>query len=222
MLETKKFDISPAVAIIIAGFVIAAAIIFVGKFPAPAGGVAQVAGGANVPAPSAEDHIKGSRSAPIVLIEYSDFQCPYCQRINPTLQQLVDESNGEIAWVYRHYPLESIHSEARPAALASECVAEQLGNDGFWEFANRVFADQGSMNAAQYLAIATELGANPAQYGGCVASNKYGAKIDAQSTEAQVSGGNGTPYTIIYAKGKQVPINGALPYAQIKSVIDHL
>lgn len=86
--------------------------------------------------PSASDHIIGSPTAPIVLVEYSDFQCPYCQLIHPSLEKLVSESNGQIAWVYRNFPLYQIHPQATPAANAAECIAEQLGNDGFWKFAN--------------------------------------------------------------------------------------
>jgi protein-disulfide isomerase len=77
---------------------------------------------ATVRAPSADEHIIGSATAPIVLIEYSDYQCPYCQMIHQTLKQIVGESNGEIAWVYRHFPLYTIHPQAIPAAIASECI----------------------------------------------------------------------------------------------------
>ncbi len=86
--------------------------------------------------PSASDHIIGSPTAPIVMVEYSDFQCPYCQMIHPSLQKLVSESNGNIAWVYRNFPLYQIHPQAEPAANAAECIAEQLGNEGFWKYAN--------------------------------------------------------------------------------------
>lgn len=89
--------------------------------------------------PSANDHIIGSATAPIVLVEYSDFQCPYCQMIHESLQKLVSESDGKIAWVYRHLPLYQIHPQAEPAANASECIAEQLGNQAFWQFANTIF-----------------------------------------------------------------------------------
>lgn len=86
--------------------------------------------------PSETDHIIGSPTAPIVLVEYSDFQCPFCRMIHASLAQLVDESDGKIAWVYRNFPLYQIHPQATPAANAAECIAEQLGNTGFWTFAN--------------------------------------------------------------------------------------
>lgn len=90
-------------------------------------------------APSASDHIIGSPTAPIVLVEYSDFQCPYCKMIHPSLTQIVAESNGQIAWVYRDFPLYQIHPEAENAANAAECIAAQKGNDAFWNFEKAIF-----------------------------------------------------------------------------------
>jgi protein-disulfide isomerase len=89
--------------------------------------------------PSADDHIIGSPTAPIVLVEYSDFQCPYCKMIHPDLKRIVSESNGQIAWVYRDFPLYQIHPEAENAANAAECIAAQKGNDAFWQFGDAIF-----------------------------------------------------------------------------------
>jgi len=210
-------------AIIIAGVIIAGSILYTNAFPGPTvQGQELPAVDAHVPAPSAKDHIQGSIEAPVVLIEYSDFQCPYCSLIYPTLRSIVDSSGGQIAWVMRHNPLSGIHPQATPSANASECIAEQLGNDGFWEFADRVFADQGAMNPQFYRLIAQNLGANTAAYDSCIANKKYQSTIDAQAREAQDSGGNGTPFTIVFGKGRQIPISGALPKAQFEAVIKAL
>lgn len=86
------------------------------------------------------DHIRGSSDAKVKLIEYSDFECPFCKRHHPVMQQLVSTySESDFAWVYRHLPLTSIHPKAQPFAEASECAAEIGGNDGFWAFADAVF-----------------------------------------------------------------------------------
>lgn len=224
MSEAKKFELSPGIAIIIAGIIIAGAIVYTntqssafveGNVPAPSVN-------ANVAAPSAQDHIIGSPNAPVVLIEYSDFQCPYCSIVYPTLKRIVEESNGQIAWVMRNFPLTSIHPEANPAANAAECVAEQLGNDGWWKFADAIFADQSKMSAAYYEQVAVQLGADKAAYKSCVASGKYQAKIDAETNEAASNGGQGTPYTIIYGKGQQKGVSGALPYENFMAVINAL
>lgn len=222
----KKIEITPPVAIIICGVIIAAAIVFVNRYPGPAAAaVPQENSGyaqANVPAPTTEDHVYGSRTASVFLIEYSDFQCPFCDRVNPTLKRLVDESNGEIAWVYRHFPLESIHPEARPAAIASECIAAQLGDSGFWTFLDEVFANQQAMGAGLYASVGNSLGVNPITYNTCVASGAYDELIDRHAGEAYASGGTGTPYTVVYGYGAQVPVSGALPYEQFKAVITAL
>jgi len=227
MSESKTLELSPSVSIIIAGIIIAGAIVYTRTLPPGAAqalqpGTQVPATTANVRAPSAADHIVGSLSAPVVLIEYSDFQCPFCSRVHPTLKQIVDESNGQIAWVYRQFPLESIHPNARPAAMASECVAEQLGNDGFWKFADAIFADQSKISADYFVQTAVGLGADKAKFNACVASNKYAGRIDKDAGEATQNGGNGTPYTVVYGKGKQVPVSGALPYEQFMSVINGL
>ena len=224
MSEINKFELSPSVSILIAGVLIAGAVIFTNtRQSAPAAAV--VAGAqaptaaTNVRVPSAQDHIVGSPTAPLVLIEYSDFQCPYCNVVHPTLKRIVEESNGQIAWVYRHLPLESIHPSAKPAAIASECVAEQLGNDGFWKFADIIFGDQSKMSPAYFEQVALQLGAQKTAYKSCVASASTAKKVDADSSEAQQNGGQGTPYTVLYDKRGQVGVSGALPYDAFTSVI---
>ncbi len=226
MPETKKIEFSPALAILAAGMLIAAAILFVNYFPGPSAAGAAIADpqqqeqvAAHVPAVTATDHIFGSITAPIMLVEYSDFQCPYCSMIYPTLKRIVEESKGQIAWVHRNFPLESIHPQAKPAALAAECVSDQLGNDGFWKFADIVMANQSKMNPQYYAQVAAQLGANAQTFASCVSTEKFASKIDAESADAQASGGRGTPFTVVVGNGTQVPISGALPYAQIMSVI---
>lgn len=87
-----------------------------------------------------EDHYQGSENPEILLIEYSDFECPYCASVHPTLDRLVSEHDN-FTWVYRHLPL-NFHPQAFPAAIASECVAEFEGNKAFWNFADTLFENQ--------------------------------------------------------------------------------
>ena len=222
-MSDKPFEFSPSISIIVAGVIIAGAIVYTNLNPtSPAAAQQQPTQGAEpkVSAPTTQDHIVGSPSAPIVLIEYSDFQCAYCNVVYPTLKRIVSESNGQIAWVYRHLPLESIPPEARPAALASECVAAQLGNDGFWKFADTLFANQGKLSASYYAQVAAGLGADPASFAACVSSQQFAAKVDAHAQEAVVNGGQGTPYTVVYTAKAQAAVPGALPYEQFMSVIN--
>lgn len=91
-----------------------------------------------VPPDVNSDHIKGDKGAEISLIVYTDFQCPYCGRVHPTLQQLVDKYKGQVNWVYRHFPL-SFHQNAQIAAEATECAADLAGNEAFWQFTDKMF-----------------------------------------------------------------------------------
>jgi len=85
------------------------------------------------------DHVRGNPDAPITIVEYSDLQCPFCKSHHPTLIKISEEFSGQVKWVYRHFPLTSIHAEAFPAAVASECAAELGGEEAFWGFIDQVF-----------------------------------------------------------------------------------
>src|SRR3989344_3317889 len=151
MPEEKKFDLSPSAAILVAGVLVAGAILFVNFGPSqPVVAVEEQVAEVNVPTLNSNDYVLGSPNAPVVLVEYSDFQCPFCSMIHPTLKRIVEESEGQISWTYRHLPLESIHPQALPSALAAECIGEQLGNEGFWAFADDMFANQDSMSEVRY------------------------------------------------------------------------
>ncbi len=176
---------------------------------------------------SDDDHVRGDLdSAKVVMVEYSDFQCPYCERHHPTLEQVFDQYGEDIAWVYRHFPL-SFHPNAEPAALASECADEQ---GKFWEFADAMFEGQtGNLDgsaataSAFFVATAEDLGLNISKFNSCVSSNKYQDKVDADSASGRASGVNGTPATFINgvmvtgSTGKSV---GAAPASVFTSVID--
>jgi len=93
---------------------------------------------------SAADHILGNPTAKVVIIAYSDFECPFCKSFHDTLHQIVanEGASGEVAWVLRHFPLTELHDSALPLARASECAAEVAGNEGFWRFADLLFKNQ--------------------------------------------------------------------------------
>lgn len=93
---------------------------------------------ANMPAVTSDDHFYGNENARIVLVEYSDFECPFCTRFHPTAKKAVDEFADSVALVYRHFPL-SFHPNAQQAAEASECVAKEGGNEAFWSYADSLF-----------------------------------------------------------------------------------
>jgi protein-disulfide isomerase len=170
------------------------------------------------------DHILGDPSAPVKIVEYSDLECPFCSGFHTTMKQLIDEfgKNGQVAWVYRHFPLESIHPSARMAANGAECAGELGGEEMFWEFIDSVFEQQNSgLSETVLIQIANDLTLDRAAFSSCLTSGKYNNKIDEDTTNALESGGRGTPYSVIIAAdGSKSPINGAVPYATLKAQVE--
>ena len=177
------------------------------------------------PVSKARDHIRGNPAAPVTLVEYSDFECPFCKRFHPTVKRLVDESNGDLRWVYRHFPLDELHTKARKEAAASECAAELGGKDAFWKFADRFFELTPSNDRTEIDTvlpqIAGEIGLDKARFAACVASGKYDARIAEDLQNATATGGRGTPWNLIVSKGGKIyPLSGAQPYAVVKQLVD--
>lgn len=178
----------------------------------------------NIAPISAEDHMRGNPDAAVKLVEFSDLECPFCKRFHPTMQQLVDEYSDQVAWVYRHFPLDQLHSKARKEAEATECANELGGNDGFWAYTDRLFEITPSNNGLgldQLPQIAEEVGLDRAKFEKCLDSGNYAQHIESDYQDAIASGGRGTPYSILIAKnGKKFPVSGAVPYSSLKSIID--
>lgn len=176
-----------------------------------------------------KDHIRGNPDAKLIVVEYSDYQCPFCQQFHSTMQTLMDEygKNGDVAWVYRQYPIDQIHPLARPAAEVAECVAITAGNDAFWTFSDTLFANTPkSLEVAEMDKALSAQGLDVEKVKACVASGDGKKAVDEDVADgnkiAQANPGNfGTPYSIIVSKdGTRYPFAGALPYASVKKVID--
>jgi len=174
---------------------------------------------------TSEDHIRGNPNASVKIVEYSDMECPFCKSFHPTMQRIVDEYGDKVAWVYRHFPLDSIHSKARPEAIAAECANELGGNDAFWQFTDRFFEVTPSNNQTDIETvlpqIAREIGLNESQFAACLESGKYDEHIQNDLDNAVATGGNGTPWSIVVtASGKKYPLSGAQPYEAVKQLIE--
>jgi len=171
-----------------------------------------------------DDWVYGNPDAPITLVEFSDLECPYCSSFHPTVKQLVSEYPDDVNWVYRHFPLTSIHPSAVARAEAAECAGELGGNDAFWTYIDAIFANQEQYNTVASLqTLGEQQGLKSADFATCLASEKSYDKIMDQSNQAIGAGGQGTPYSIIITPdGQKVPVNGAVPYAQVKSLVDSI
>lgn len=169
-----------------------------------------------------KDWIRGKRDAKIILVGYSDLECPFCKDFHATLARLIKEYSNDAAWVYRHFPL-TRHPKAPKEAEAAECAGELGGNDKFWAFTERLFEITPSNNGldlAQLPQIAQDVGLNRNKFQECLDSGRHAAKVQNQTNEALAAGGNGTPYTVILYDNQKIPINGVVPYEQLKSFVD--
>lgn len=179
---------------------------------------------ASVPPFSLTDHVRGNRNAPILLIEYSDFECPFCKSFQPTLQQAFKDYDGKVAWVYRHFPLE-FHANAQKEAEASECITELGGEEKFWQFADTIFERTKSNGTGfaldQLKPLAQELGVDGDQFQACLDSGKYEKLVKDDQAGGAAAGVDGTPGTfIVKANGTTKLVPGAIPLAQLKQQID--
>lgn len=174
---------------------------------------------------TSEDHIRGNPNAKVVVVEYSDTECPFCKRFHDTMKQVINEAgpNGDVAWVYRHFPLDALHKKARSEAVALECANELGGNDGFWKYADRLFEitpSNDGLDAAELPKIAAYVGLDVQVFTSCTASNRYDAHIEAEAQNAVATGGQGTPWSIIVTKdGKKYALSGAQPYESVQQAI---
>jgi len=203
-------------AIIIAGIIIALAVVFSGgsSSTGEGGGVLE----AKVTAVTEQDHVQGPEDAEVYLIEFSDFRCGYCGLYHNTVEQLLTEYEG-LAWVYRHTPYQTGGYEA---AVASECVAELGGNDMFWEFVDAAFTDQSALSEEWYRAFAAEKELDAEAFAACQQdTERHDALFGAHVANAQEIGAQGTPYTVLLTKnGDMVKFSGALPIERVRPLVD--
>jgi protein-disulfide isomerase len=154
----------------------------------------------------------GPKNAKVTIVEWSDFQCPFCGRVNPTLKQIKEQYPNDVRVVFRHQPL-SFHPNAKPAAEASMAAHEQ---GKFWEMHDKLFANQGALDRPSFERYAEELKLNMAQFKAALDSGKYRAKIEADAAAGAAVGANGTP--TFFINGREFV--GAQPLEAFKKVIE--
>lgn len=227
---TKRESLAVPIAIVIAAGLIASAIFLNGSNGTPrpvANGGGEEQAAVEFRAVDETDHIKGNPNAPILLVEYSDFDCPFCKQFHDTLTQVMQEygESGKVAWVYRHLPIEQLHPNAPKIAMAAECVFDVAGNDAFWRFTDRVFAEKTVRDFTDMSRIteyATDAGANESEFSLCYSSEKTKDRVTASVAEAAKAGARGTPHTFLIVGDQKTVINGAQPYAVVKTAIDNI
>lgn len=175
---------------------------------------------------TSEDHIRGNPDAPIKIVEYSDMECPFCHRFHETLQQIMEKygDSGDVAWVYRHYPIDQLHRKARAEAVATECVAELGGNEKFWQFLDGFIAESPANDRTDLDTLLPQLldtvGIDRDAFAECVESGDHDERIQAHVNNALATGGKGTPWSILIAPdGTKYPINGAQSFEFVDALI---
>jgi protein-disulfide isomerase len=155
---------------------------------------------------------RGPENAPVQIVEFSDFQCPFCLNVFPTVTKVLATYGDKIHFVYRHYPLPN-HPNARPAAEASACAAEQ---DKFWPYHDRLFSSAGKLSESDLKEHGAAIGLDMASFNTCVESRKYQKDVEVDTEAANALGVNGTPAFFINGRA----VNGAQPFEVFKRIID--
>ena len=155
----------------------------------------------------------GPSNAPVTIVEFSDYQCPYCQVwYQQVYQQLLSSYPNKIRFVYRDLPL-PMHPEAIPAAQAADCAGEQ---GAYWKYHDALFTQQYGLSRAAYEQYAAGLGLDGTAFSTCLDSQRYLSKVQANASDAASVGLNSTPSFVINGR----VLIGALPFADFKAVVD--
>jgi protein-disulfide isomerase len=165
---------------------------------------------------SAKDPTWGSRTAPVTLVQFSDFQCPYCSKVEPSIDQLKTTYGPDklrVVWINKPLPF---HPNAKPAAEAAMGVFALKGSDAFWKFHDTAFKNQSALSPASYETWAQAAGVDMAKFKAGIAAHTWAAKVEQDDAEASQVGVNGTPAAFING----VLVSGAQPYDKFKAVVD--
>ena len=174
-----------------------------------------------------KDHIRGDPNAKYSLIEYSDFECPYCKHFHPTAKKFIN-TNTDVNWVLRSYPLSFHGKNAKVEAEAAECAAELGGNDVYWKYADGLFqrtlTNGRGLPGGGIAQLAQDVGLDKTKFMACVKSGKYQSRIAAEIQDGNNAGVNGTPGNLLRYNptGETLPIHGALPLEQLQAALSEL
>lgn len=175
-----------------------------------------------------KDHIYGNPEAPVSLVEYSDFECPFCKRYHPTVKKFIDKNGGKVNWVYRHFPLQFHNPGAQKEAEATECAAEIGGNMAFWRYSDLIYERTKSNGKGfpitNLVPLAEEIGLNGSNFQDCLDSSRMAARVKEDYEDGVKIGISGTPGTIFlnHQRGDFIVTAGALPLTNLQAALDRL
>lgn len=173
------------------------------------------------------DYIRGNPNAPIVMIEYSDYDCPFCKQYHATMKQIMDEYGvtGKVAWVYRQFPLANLHPNAPKISEAALCVGELGGDEAFWKFSDIIYDSHDvdeATNITKLPDFAEQAGVSKTDFLTCTDGKQTEQKVLADVEDGYNAGVRSTPHTILIVGNQQAVISGAQPYSVVKGIVSNL
>lgn len=213
-MEEKRASLAVPIAIIVAGILIAGAVYFSNADKPTADSNQNRNGNPNVAIKtgdiainpvSQKDYIRGNPDASVVIVEYSDTECPFCKQFHGTMKNLTDKlaKEGAMAWVYRHFPIIKLHPKAPKEAEALLCAGKIAGNKGFWDYTDRLYAITPSNNGLDPLqlpAIAKDVSLDETAFNACLSSGEMAPTVDLDYQDGIKAGGTGTPFSVLVAR----------------------
>lgn len=203
----EKNNLALPIAIVLAGAIVAGAMFYTNKNSVNTQQPAQkkATEALNVAAPTSADSIVGNLDADVVVVEYSDTECPFCKVFHNTMNQVIEQygKDNKVAWVYRYMPLDSLHKKARGEAIALECAKEQGGNDVFWKFTNEVYSrtnSNDSLPETELPKIAKDIKLDIAKWTACLGTDTAAQVVAAQEKTGADAGVEGTPNNFLIFK----------------------
>lgn len=161
---------------------------------------------------AADGPSRGPESAPVTIVEFSDYQCPFCKRAEATLRDVLKRYPEQVRLVYRHFPIDG-HKDARPAAEAAACAGEQ---GKFWEFHDQVFQSSPALDAGKLRQLGEQVKLDTNAFDACITEGRHRAKVQADADAGREAGVSGTP--AFFVNG--IPLSGARSIAEFEKLID--
>lgn len=158
------------------------------------------------------DPTRGPRDAKVVIIEYGDFQCPFCKQAHPVVKEIIKDYGDKILFVWKDFPLLDIHPQALFAALAAQCANDQ---GKFWEMHDKIFENQQDLSETAFKTYAIQLGLDSIQFGECVISGKHLKSIEEDLLKGYEIGVKATPTFVING----ILVAGAIPLDKFEQII---
>lgn len=175
----------------------------------------------------ATDKVRGSTSAPIKLVIYTDLECPACKYFHDQIKLLESKyvTTGQVAVAYRDFPLDQLHPKARTESLAAECVNEAGGTEKYWQFIDKIFEitpSNDGLDLAKLGETAKDLGVDIKTFDDCMGTKKYADKIQQSIDEATTLEAKGTPFFVVVTPDQKIPVFGGIPAERLSAAFDLL